>query len=319
MSFKELCLAALLWAQLVLFALVACSGEAGDRAPACKAENCAEEEGYRDSFTCPDDPTKDSPGVCGCGVPDKDDDGDGYLNCLDACPHDPLKYEEGVCGCGLLEEDADLDGVVDCLDECPLDPRKYERGVCGCGMDELGSDRDGDADGILDCLDGCPSDSDKTEPGICGCGRQEDTCGLVGTYFRNARFGGLATERLDHVVDFDWGEGSPYSSTDYEPFSVRWKGFLEASSSEEYAFETVSDDGVRLWVGGELLIDDWFAQGKRKNVNTIVLDEGQRYPVVLEFFESWGNAMVQLWWSSTSMARQIVPASQLFSSSDESI
>jgi len=55
-----------------------------------------------DHDACPFDPNKHlSPGVCGCGVPDIDTDGDGYDNCIDACPLDPHKWlSPGLCGCG---------------------------------------------------------------------------------------------------------------------------------------------------------------------------------------------------------------------------
>jgi hypothetical protein len=49
--------------------------------------------------SCPADPAKSSPGVCGCGVPDKDTDGDGVKDCLDECPKDPLRVTPGTCGC----------------------------------------------------------------------------------------------------------------------------------------------------------------------------------------------------------------------------
>jgi hypothetical protein len=70
---------------------------------------------------CPMDYSKTAPGVCGCGVPDLDDDNDGVLNCLDQCP-------------GIPDVDTDHDGVLDCMDVCPKDgTRTTTAGVCGCG------------------------------------------------------------------------------------------------------------------------------------------------------------------------------------------
>ena len=63
---------------------------------------------------CPLDALKQSPGGCGCGVPDVDSDGDGVLDCLDGCPTDARKVVPGECGCGGFEEDVDGDGDVDC-------------------------------------------------------------------------------------------------------------------------------------------------------------------------------------------------------------
>lgn len=52
---------------------------------------------------CPSDPNKTTPGICGCGKPDVDSDGDNTLDCLDNCPSDPEKTEPGKCGCGHPE------------------------------------------------------------------------------------------------------------------------------------------------------------------------------------------------------------------------
>jgi hypothetical protein len=95
-------------------------------------EEAALDAGPKDE--CPDDPQKTSPGKCGCGVRDDDDDGDGTLNCSDACPHDPKKARPGTCGCGRSEADGDGDGTLDCLDGCPADPHKSSPGLCGCGV-----------------------------------------------------------------------------------------------------------------------------------------------------------------------------------------
>lgn len=52
---------------------------------------------------CPDDPIKTEPGVCGCGVPDADTDGDGTPDCIDRCPNDPARIQPGMCGCGAAQ------------------------------------------------------------------------------------------------------------------------------------------------------------------------------------------------------------------------
>lgn len=70
-----------------------------------------------DSDGCPDDDQKTAPGICGCGVPDVDSDGDGTADCLDQCPSDPNKAQEGACGCGVPDADGDSDGTPNCLDE----------------------------------------------------------------------------------------------------------------------------------------------------------------------------------------------------------
>jgi hypothetical protein len=128
------------------------------------------EEAYlrvlKEQDLCPEDPQKTSPGVCGCGVSERDTDGDGLADCIDACSNDPAKTAPGACGCGQPDSDRDLDGMPDCRDQCPSDKGKVQPGVCGCGV----SDLDSDADKTPDCLDSCPTDRAKLAPGQCGCG-----------------------------------------------------------------------------------------------------------------------------------------------------
>jgi hypothetical protein len=118
--------------------------------------------------TCPNDPTKTAPGLCGCGVPDAatDSDGDGALDCNDLCVNDPLKTAPDICGCGTADTDTDGDGTADCDDQCVNDPTKTELGLCGCGT----ADTDTDGDSVADCDDLCVNDPLKTEPGQCDCG-----------------------------------------------------------------------------------------------------------------------------------------------------
>ncbi|MFH1726056.1 MAG: PKD domain-containing protein, partial [Elusimicrobiota bacterium] len=96
---------------------------------------------------CPADPDKAEPGLCGCGVPDADSDGDGTPDCDDQCPDDPAKTEAGACGCGAVD-DADGDGVFACgasPDDCPAaaNPDQADFDADGIG-DVCDADIDGD-------------------------------------------------------------------------------------------------------------------------------------------------------------------------------
>ena len=127
----------------------------------CTHDNATEAE----TDNCPDDPNKTEPGLCGCGIPDIDTDGDTTLNCSDACSNDPNKAKPGFCGCGTPDTDSDSDGTPDCKDTCPLDPSKIEPGNCGCHI----PDTDHNGNGVVDCLEKCPQGSLKEYYGACGC------------------------------------------------------------------------------------------------------------------------------------------------------
>ncbi len=138
--------------------------------------------------------------------------------------------------------------------------------------------------------------------------------GLTGTYYKSKDFNGSSFSRVDATVDFDWGMGAPNPSMSHNTFSVRWQGQLEAVHSETYTFQTVTDDGVRLWVNGKLLIDDWTQRGQRTNAATIALEADKRYEIRMEYYENDSIARAQLRWSSPSQPEQIVPRTQLYAS-----
>jgi hypothetical protein len=85
-----------------------------------------------------------------------------------------------------------------------------------------------------------------------------------------------------------------------------------ARYSETYTFYTTSDDGVRLWVNGQKLVDNWTNHGPTENSGTIALAAGQKYSIVLEYYENTGGAQIQLAWSSASQVKQIVPQGWLY-------
>jgi len=136
--------------------------------------------------------------------------------------------------------------------------------------------------------------------------------GLTGRYFDNMDFTNLKLTRDDATVNFDWGVGAPHSSVGVDTFTVRWEGKVEPRYSQLYTFYTLTDDGVRLWVNGQLLIDKWIDQGPTEWSGQINLTAGQRYNITMEFYENGGGALAKLSWSSASQAKEIIPQSQLY-------
>ncbi len=139
--------------------------------------------------------------------------------------------------------------------------------------------------------------------------------GLKGEYYDNMDFTLLKVTRTDPTINFNWVEGSPDATLGPETFSVRWTGQVQPRYSESYTFYTVSDDGVRLWVNGQLVINNWTDHAPVENAGTITLVAGQRYDIRLEYYENGGGALVQMLWSSTSQPKQIIPQTQLYISS----
>ena len=82
--------------------------------------------------------------------------------------------------------------------------------------------------------------------------------GLFGQYFDDANLSQLRMTRQDIAVDFDFGAASPVQpQMSADTFSIRWTGQIQPQFGETYTFHVTADDGVRLWVRGQLLIDRW--------------------------------------------------------------
>lgn len=136
--------------------------------------------------------------------------------------------------------------------------------------------------------------------------------GLSAVYFDDMNFQDSVLMRTDATVDFDWGTGSPLPEIDDDTFSVRWTGSVLPQYTETYNFSTLTDDGVRLWVNDQLLVDDLTEHTPQKNTGSIDLEAGQLYKIRMDYFENSGGAVSQLSWSSQSQLQEIIPESQLY-------
>ncbi len=136
------------------------------------------------------------------------------------------------------------------------------------------------------------------------CNQADRLCdgsgGLLGEYFDERNMTNLKLTRIDQQVSFNWGNGTPSPLLDANTFSVCWTGWVVPDYSEAYTFSVRTDDGVRLWVNNELLVDEWNDHGSTTYTGTpsAPLVAGRKYPIRMDFYENGGDAVAWLGWAS---------------------
>lgn len=137
--------------------------------------------------------------------------------------------------------------------------------------------------------------------------------GLTGEYFNNIDLSGEAVvTRKDSKINFNWQKESPASGISSDNFSVRWQGKIKPIYSEQYTFSISSDDGVRLWIGGKLIIDHWQNQSAAISKGSILLTAGTLYDMRVEYYENRGDASISLMWESPRQKQRVIPNNALF-------
>jgi PKD repeat protein/FlaG/FlaF family flagellin (archaellin) len=94
-------------------------------------------------------------------------------------------------------------------------------------------------------------------------------------------------------------------------FAVEFTGYVEAPTTGTYEFATVSDDGSRLYVGSELVVDNPGVHPARERSGTVGLAAG-KHRVRVVYFEHTGRERLDLFWDGPGFDRERVPDSALF-------
>jgi hypothetical protein len=139
--------------------------------------------------------------------------------------------------------------------------------------------------------------------------------GLLAQYFQNTTSTGWDWRRIDPVVNFDWGTGSPGGPTP-AAFSTLWSGQVQGLTSEQYTFRVTTRGGVKLAVGGTTIIDNLAHNSAAPEAltGTFNLTRGAKAAIALEFRDNAGYAAITLGWSSASVSYGLIPQTQLYPS-----
>lgn len=125
-----------------------------------------------------------------------------------------------------------------------------------------------------------------------------ETVSWYALYWNNSELDGTPVLARDEAaVDYDWGTGSPAAAVNADNFSARWttRAFFTPGT---YRFTTTSDDGIRVWLQDEWILDNWSVHPAATNSAVRTLDGSHN--LVVEYFEASGEASVSFTWERLS-------------------
>ncbi|HPR33971.1 MAG TPA: glycoside hydrolase family 3 C-terminal domain-containing protein, partial [Prolixibacteraceae bacterium] len=137
--------------------------------------------------------------------------------------------------------------------------------------------------------------------------------GLTGSYYKGIGLEGEPVlTRIDPILRMFWREGSPTDTdvaqglltpeqqVEKDHFSVRWSGRLTPPESGWYDLGVVSDDGCRIFLDGKKIAEDWTEHEMLPCITRVELEKDQNYDLVIEYFETTGDAGIWLVWNKIS-------------------
>lgn len=120
--------------------------------------------------------------------------------------------------------------------------------------------------------------------------------GWQATYWNNTSLAGSPVlQRPEGNLNYNWGTGAPAPGVNYDQFSARWTRYIDVSPGT-YQFVATADDGIRLWVDDNLLIDQWHDQAATTYTAPIYLGPGHHL-VKVDYYDSFGDATINVYWT----------------------
>jgi hypothetical protein len=143
----------------------------------------------------------------------------------------------------------------------------------------------------LGCLSAAPASAQPPGP------RHSDPSWQVYYWNNMSLSGGAVVESTHANIDWDWGSGSPHPAIQVDGFSARWTRYIDVAAGT-YRFAATSDDGVRVYVDGTPIIDEWHDHPPRTYIVDVNLAAGHHW-VVVEYYENLGEATIKVSWQSS--------------------
>jgi hypothetical protein len=115
------------------------------------------------------------------------------------------------------------------------------------------------------------------------------------SYWNNISLSGApAREETVERIDYDWGYGSPHHTVAVEGFSARWERTVNVAEGR-YRFSVTSDDGIRVYVDDQAIVNEWHDHPAQTYSADISLQAGHHL-IAVEYYENTGLAVAKVSW-----------------------
>ena len=121
--------------------------------------------------------------------------------------------------------------------------------------------------------------------------------GLKADYYDGTNFERFVGTRIETKIDYYWYDSAPFEDMNPHECSVRWTGQLMSPKTGDFTFSARVDDGIRVWVGGVQVIDNWQLNDVGYSNGAVHLKEGLYYDLKIEYFNALNEAELKLYWT----------------------
>jgi beta-glucosidase-like glycosyl hydrolase len=144
--------------------------------------------------------------------------------------------------------------------------------------------------------------------------------GLYAQYYNNINLTGTpVASEVDQNYTDNFNGASPVAGVNATGWSAKWTGTLTPTTTGTYYFSTTSDDGSRLFVNGQELVNDWVDQGATSTDGSISLTAGQPVSIEVDYYQDGGGSTMQTGWMPPGPNSPIAQAAALAAKSSEAV
>lgn len=120
--------------------------------------------------------------------------------------------------------------------------------------------------------------------------------GLKVDYYDGVNFYRQVGTKIETEINYYWKHYPPFEGMDPKDCSIRWTGRLMSPKTENITFLALFDDGLRVWLGGDLIIDNWELNDTGYAKKTVNLKKGEYYDIKIEYFNALREGELKLFW-----------------------
>lgn len=127
---------------------------------------------------------------------------------------------------------------------------------------------------------------------------------LKAAYFDNMELKGEPVVRQEQWINFEPANQAPDPFLPKSPLSIRWTGQLKPNLTGRYTLTFTSDDGCRLWLDEQLLLDAWGGHSVRTDTIWVDLQANQTYNLRAEYYDNRDYAIARLQWRQPEVTQK---------------